>query len=149
MAIDTKMSNLNRITANVTIHSPDFGDLEIFANNIFYFENGLLGFENLNNFVLITDDDIAPFKWLMSIEEPSIIFPLVSPFLILNDYNAGKEIDLEQNVLFAVVTLNDGKGNISANLKAPIVLNSNDLTGDQRILPTDRYNVNHIINNTK
>ena len=83
----------------------------------------------------------------MSIEEPSIIFPLISPFLIDYNYYAGREIDLEKHVLFAVVTLNDGKGNITANLKAPIVLNSDDLTGEQRILTSDKYDVNHIINN--
>jgi flagellar assembly factor FliW len=141
------MSNSNKITEQITIQSPDFGELEIQPNNIFYFEYGLLGFENLNNFVLITDDDIVPFKWLMSIEEPSIMFPLISPLLIVQDYNAGKDID-EDQVIFAVVTLNDGSGNITANLKAPVILHSSELTGEQRILTTDKYDVNHIMNNT-
>ena len=140
------MTPTNRITETIKIKSPDFGEIEIQPNNIFYFEYGLLGFEFLNNYVLITDDDIAPFKWLMSIEEPSIIFPLISPFLINNDYNAGKDVDLDKKVLFVVVTLNDGSGNISANMKAPVILDSELLLGEQKILTTDKYDVNHIIN---
>jgi len=56
------MTPTNRITETIKIKSPDFGEIEIQPNNIFYFEYGLLGFEFLNNYVLITDDDIAPFK---------------------------------------------------------------------------------------
>ena len=135
----------SKITEITKIKSSNFGELEVQPSNIFYLENGLLGFETLNNFVLITDDDIAPFKWLMSIEEPEIMFPLISPFFIDGQYQPGKDIDLEMYVLFSIVTFNDGNGNITANMKAPIVLNSNDLTGEQIIITSHEYNVNHII----
>ena len=134
-----------KITEPTKITSSSFGEVEILPDNVFYFENGLLGFEYLNNFVLITDDDIIPFKWLMSIEEPEIIFPLISPFFIYDEYNIGKDIDLERYVLFNVVTFNDGNGNVTANLKAPVVLCSDDLTGEQIILTSTEYNVNEII----
>lgn len=139
----------NKITESTKINSSNFGELEIQPNNIFYFENGLLGFETLNNFVLITDDDIVPFKWLMSIEEPEIMFPLISPFFIEAEYNAGKNVDLERYVLFCIVTFNDGKGNITANLKAPVILDSTNLTGEQIIIISDKYNVDHIISHKK
>jgi len=134
-----------KITEPIKITSSNFGELKIQPNNIFYFENGLLGFEMLNNYVLITDDEIVPFKWLMSIEEPEIMFPLISPFFIDNEYDTGRGIDLEQYVLFCIVTFNDGNGNVTANLKAPVILNSDNLTGEQIIIPTEIYNVNHII----
>ncbi|MDR0927124.1 MAG: flagellar assembly protein FliW [Ignavibacteria bacterium] len=136
----------NRITTPVTINSSQFGEVELQPDNIFYFENGMLGFENLNNFVLISDDDIVPFKWLMSVEEPDIMFPLISPWLVLPDYDPGKGIDIDKQVLFAVVTFNDGKGHITCNLKAPVILSSLELLGEQRILSFERYHVDHIIN---
>jgi flagellar assembly factor FliW len=139
----------SKITASTKIKSSNFGELEIQPENIFYFENGLLGFEMFNNFVLITDDDIVPFKWLMSIEEPEIMFPLISPFFIDTEYNLEKNIDLEQYILFSIVTFNDGNGNVTANLKAPVILNSDDLTGEQIIITSDKYNVNHIISQKK
>ena len=134
----------SKITKPIKINSSSFGEIEIQPDNIFYFEDGLLGFEMLNNFVLITDDDILPFKWLMSVEEPEIMFPIISPFFIDAEYNPGKHIDLERYVLFSIVTFNDGNGNVTANLKAPIVLNSNDLKGEQIII-SNEYSVNHII----
>jgi flagellar assembly factor FliW len=134
-----------RITETKEIHSSYFGELEIIPEHIFYFENGILGFEMLNNFVLITDDDIAPFKWLMSIEEPEIMFPIISPFYIDSVYDPGKGIDTEKQILFSIVTLNDGNGNITANLKAPVVLNPIDNTGEQIILSFEKYSVSQII----
>lgn len=134
-----------KITNVARIKSSYYGDLEVQPDNIFYFKNGMLGFDSLNNFVLISDDDIAPFKWLMAIEEPEIMFPVVSPYNIDPNYNPGKDIGLDKFVLFVVVTLNDGEGNMTANMKAPVVLNSLDLTGEQRILTFEKYSVNHLI----
>lgn len=134
-----------KIIEPIKINSYSFGEIEIQPDNIFYFENGLLGFESLNNYVLISDDEIVPFKWLMAIEDPEIMFPVVSPFFIDENYDIGKDIDLERYVLFSVVTFNDGNGNVTANLKAPIILCSEDLTGEQAIVISKEYNVNHII----
>ena len=134
-----------RINETQIINSSYFGELEILAENIFYFDNGILGFEMLNNFVLITDDEFAPFKWLVSIEEPEIMFPVISPWFIVPEYSPGKDIDTEKQILFCIVTLNDGHGNITANMKAPVALNATELTGEQIILPYEKYNVSHII----
>ncbi|MCL2039876.1 MAG: flagellar assembly protein FliW [Bacteroidetes bacterium] len=139
----------NKITEPIKINSYSFGEIEIQPDNIFYFENGLLGFESLNNFVLISDDEIAPFKWLMAIEDPGIMLPIVSPFFIDEEYHIGKYLDLERYVLFSVVTFNDGNGNVTANLRAPIILCSDDLTGEQIIIVSDAYSVNHIISSKK
>ena len=81
----------------------------------------------------------------MSIEEPEIMFPLISPFFILDEYNIGRDIDLDRYVFFCVVTFNDGDGNVTANMKAPLVLCSDDLTGEQIIITSKEYNVNEII----
>lgn len=139
----------NKIKKLIKITSSNFGELEIHPDNIFYLENGLLGFETLNNYILITDDEIVPFKWLMSIEEPEIMFPLVSPFFLDTEYDTGKDIDLDRYVLFCVVTFNDGSGNVTANMKAPVILDSENQTGEQIIITTNEYNVNQIISQKK
>jgi len=134
-----------RINEPQIINTSNFGEIEILPENIFYFENGILGFEMLNNFILITDDDIVPFKWLLSVEEPAIMFPVISPWLVETDYIDEGKFDAEKEVLFSIVTLNDDEGNTTVNLKAPIILNSEELTGEQIILPYEKYSVNHII----
>lgn len=138
-----------RITSEKTVKTSHFGEIKVTPETIFYFENGVLGFEELNNFVLITENETVPFKWLLAIENPEIIFPVISPWYIIDNYNPGKNFNLENNVLLAIVTLNDGEGNITANLKAPVALNVIEQTGEQIILPTDKYSLNHIISQKK
>jgi len=127
------------------ITTQQFGEIEVEPEFIFNFENGLLGFEHLREFVLITDDETAPFKWLISIEEPLIGFPLLSPWHIDLSYNPGKDIDLEIEVILVVVTLEDEKGRLTANMKAPVILNIDEQSGRQIILPSDKYSPTFII----
>lgn len=133
----------------ITINTHQFGEITIDIANIFYFPNGLLGFEQLKKFILISDEETEPFKWLLSVEEPNIGFPIISPFYIDFDYNIGKDIDLENNVLFVIVTLQDENKNISANLKAPIILNLQHMTGEQFLIPFEKYSITHTISHSK
>lgn len=133
----------------ITINTHQFGEISIDVANIFHFPNGLLGFEDLKQFILISDEQTEPFKWLICVEAPDIGFPILSPFYVDFDYNIGKEVDLEINVLFVVVTLQDENKNISANLKAPIILNLQMMTGEQLLIPFEKYSTSHIISNSE
>lgn len=129
----------------IILTTTQFGKISVDINNIFHFPNGLLGFEELKRFILISDEETEPFKWLLSVDDPNIGFPIISPFYIDFDYNIGRELDLENFVLFVVVTLQDENKNISANLKAPILLNLIDMTGEQLLIPFEKYSTTHII----
>ncbi len=125
-----------------TLH---FGELEISPEHIFHFEDGMLGFDGLREYVLISEEETVPFKWLISMEQPEIGFPMLSPWHIDLSYKAGKNIDLEKEVLLVVVTLENEKGKMTANMKAPVVLNVETQKGRQEILPSDKYSVSHVI----
>jgi len=119
-----------------TLH---FGDMEVEPSHIFDFEGGMLGFEDLREFVLVSHEDYDPFKWLISIDNPDIGFPMLNPFFLDEGYKAGRDIDLENEVVFCVVTLG-GVGEImTANLKAPIIMNISQNKGRQIILTSDKY----------
>lgn len=128
-----------------TINTLHFGEISVEDDHIFIFPNGILGFEELREFVLISEEETIPFKWLISIEKPEIGFPLLSPWHLDIGYDPGSEFDLEKQVLFAVVTLEDEKGLMTANLKAPIVFNIETQTAEQVILPKDKYVPNFVI----
>ena len=136
---------VERITEVKKITSSNFGELEIQPETIFFFENGILGFDYLKNFVLLTEDETEPFKWLLSIDEPEIVFPILSPWYVIEDYNPGKNFNTDSQVFFSIVTLDDGNGNITVNFKAPILLDIVEQRGEQIILPTEKYSLNHII----
>lgn len=127
------------------IKTLQFGELEISPDHIFYFDNGMLGFEELKEYVLISEEETVPFKWLISLEQPDIGFPMLSPWHVDLTYDPGKHINLEEEVLLVVITLENEKGMMSANMKAPVVLNVKNQKGRQEILPTDKYSVNHLI----
>lgn len=132
-------SNAKKI---VSLH---FGELTVEREHIFTFNDGMLGFDNLKEYVLISEEETIPFKWLISIDEPEIGFPVLSPWHIDLNYNPGKNFNFDVEVLFVVVTLENQDGNMTANMKAPIILNVQEQTGKQIILPGDRFSANLVI----
>jgi flagellar assembly factor FliW len=131
------------------IATSQFGELTIEARHIFKFNDGIFGFEDLNEYILIGEESTLPFRWLISIERPEIGFPLLSPWYIDLEYDAGKDYDLDQHVIFVIITLENEDGDMTANLKAPIVLNVLEQTGKQVILPSDKYSVSYIFPKAK
>lgn len=122
-----------------------FGEITVTDDLIFDFSNGILGFEHLNQFILISDEDTEPFKWLLSLENPEIVFPLLNPWQIDINYDIGNEFNHENDAVMVIVTLSDEDGSMTANMKAPIILNVVEQKGKQIILPSDKYSTNLII----
>jgi len=133
-------------TDSIKINTKQFGELEIDKSSIFNFRDGLYGFENLHNFIIINEEETEPFKWLLSIDDPSIGFPILSPYFIDTEYSIMQDFDPQRYVLFLVITLQDERGNITANMKAPIVLDIVNLEGEQIIIPLEKYATDYIIN---
>lgn len=127
------------------INTTQFGEIEFEEKYIFNFNDGILGFEELKKFLLISDEETEPFKWLISIENPEIGFPLLNPWLIDLEYSLDKHYDIQKEAVLVVITLGGNQGLITANLKAPIILNIPEQTGRQIILPSEKYSTTHII----
>jgi len=131
--------------AKRTIKTMHFGEIEVSEQHIFNFKEGMLGFDNLHQYVLISEESTVPFKWLISIDEPTIGFPLLSPWYIDLFYEPGLDYDMDSQVLFVVITLEDDNGQMSANMKAPVMFDVTRQTAEQIILPSDKYSTNYII----
>ncbi|MDM8534938.1 flagellar assembly protein FliW, partial [Clostridiaceae bacterium HSG29] len=77
------------------LKTPYLGEIEYNLDEIIIFENGLYGFEEKQEFILVNlEDPDFPFNWLQSIADENLSFILTSPFLFINDY----EFDLSDNV---------------------------------------------------
>ena len=68
------------------IHTSRFGSVAIQADDVINFPEGLLGFNELRQFVLLDDPSDEIFAWLQSCEEPNIAFPLLEPELFAPSY---------------------------------------------------------------
>lgn len=128
------------------IKTREFGEIAIEPQYIFNFPNGILGFENLQEFILVSVEETAPFKWLISIQQPEIGFILLSPWLADQEFNPGRAINISENAVFVIIKLEKDRGVMTANMKAPIVLDAENNVGEQVILPSDKFSTNFVIN---
>lgn len=116
----------------MTIHTSRFGLVSITSDDVIQFPEGLLGFNELHRFVLLDDPSDEIFAWLQSCDEPGIAFPLLEPELFTNNYSVSlTKHDMEVLGLekkegirsFAIITIPQDPTQMTANLKAPIVIN--------------------------
>jgi len=137
------------------INTRHFGEIEVDENTIITFGDGIPSFEEVKKYVLLDSGDIeSPFKWLQSVDNPSIAFAIADPFLIKKDYEVNindndikiLKIESKEDVtIYSIVVVPDDISKISMNLKAPVIINNNKRIGMQVILDTDKYSVRHYI----
>ena len=116
--------------------SRQFGELEFDDQHIVEFTEGLIGFEQYKKYLLVNDEDSEPFRWLVSIENPDLNFPLLDPGLLLPDYAAGRTPDSEREV-WVIAALNNDVKKSTVNLRSPIVIDAKTRIAQQMILDDD------------
>lgn len=119
------------------INTYQFGEIEFDESMIMQFDDGIIGFENLKKYVLVSQED-GLFYWLTSVNEPEIVFPLFPVRLILNDY-----AEVENFEAFGIVRLDKDPANVTINLKAPVFLNQEGKVGYQKIFDNDKYPIDY------
>ena len=127
-----------------------FGELEVDKKDIIQFQEGLLGFENLTKFFIVDPGDKTLILWLQSINEPNVAFPILEPKIFDANYVAkllpaelqslGLE-NIQQASIYAILTIPQNIREISANLKAPIVINNETKTARQIVLQDSKLEV--------
>jgi len=124
--------------------------IDYLESDIIRFEAGLPGFEKLRRFLLVDDEQYAPFEWLYSVDEPDVRFVLVNPVLFRPDYAPRVTRDhldslgvrrKEDLRLLSIVTLHPDFHCSTANLAGPILINIADRVGMQLVLDDSRYSV--------
>ena len=73
-------------TTSVTFSSR-FGTVEADPNSFLHFVRPLLGFEDLQQFALLSLDEYRPLYWLQSVEEAGLALPLLEPGEVDGDYH--------------------------------------------------------------
>lgn len=128
-----------------------FGDIEVEDERVYNFVLPIIGFNELRKFVIIDTGTDNFFKWLQSVEDPALAFPVVSVFSMNVDYS----IDLPDNVVDtlkiqkveSLLVLNiasipqDNPQGTTINLLAPIVFNLDEKIAGQVILSGSGYDI--------
>jgi flagellar assembly factor FliW len=116
----------------VVIKTSRFGFVELKSEDVMTFNEGLLGFQDLRQFVLLDDPNDDIFAWLQSCELPSVAFPVLEPEIFGHKYTITlnrtdlESLQLKADQSFAflnIITIPDDPTLMTANIKAPIVIN--------------------------
>jgi flagellar assembly factor FliW len=127
----------------VIIKTTRFGNIQIEESDLLTFPEGILGFADLHKFVILDDPNDDIFAWLQSCEAGAIAFPVLEPELFTQNYKITlsktdleslKMADVSKARLFSIVTIPDDPTQMTANLKAPVVINLEKRMGRQCVL---------------
>ena len=137
------------------VRTTRFGDLEVDAELVIEMQEGLIGFERLRRFVVVTPDESSPFRWFQSLDDGSIAFPIIDPWQFKPDYGPtisetdSRQLGLSRDtprLVFAVVTIpKQNPHGMTANLLGPIVVNAATRRGRQVIVTNEQYTTRHSI----
>jgi flagellar assembly factor FliW len=113
----------------ITIDSSRFGTIEIPADRVIEFPNGLIGLGGRRYALVPTGSDSA-FSWLHSLDDPGLALPVANPWRFFSDYaveladelSAGITADPGDVEVWVTVRAGSQLSDFYANLRAPILV---------------------------
>jgi flagellar assembly factor FliW len=139
---------------SVIIETGRFGQLTVGNDESITIPQGILGFPELTKFCLVDPGDETLILWLQSQQDSKIAFPVLEPKVFRPDYAARlssaelRELKLEnvnQSAVFAILTIPEDATLMTANLKAPIVINLKEQQAKQVVLQENEYSIKHLM----
>jgi flagellar assembly factor FliW len=127
-----------------------FGELNVRVDRVIELEKPVLGFENHRRFILVENEEMAPFIWLQALDEPELAFLMINPVLFFENYSIEvnpKEVedigvvDGSEVETFVIVTAPGDPRKMTANLQGPIVINTYTKQAKQLVLANSRHSV--------
>lgn len=129
-----------------SIHSSEFGELTFEVSDVYRFPEGLHGFEDSKDYIVVMREGLAPFCFLQSISHPALRFICLPAIAVDSAYQvqvgaedagdlliaAGSYPPAAELQVLTILTIPE-RGAATANLFAPIVLTTVARRGRQCI----------------
>lgn len=131
-----------------------FGSISFEDSEIISIPHGILGFPEYTKYCLVDPGDDTLILWLQSIEDARIAFPVLEPKVFKPDYAvrlSGLELrelklgSVNQSAVFSILTIPEDVTQMSANLKAPVVVNLRERVARQVVLQENDYGIRHLM----
>jgi flagellar assembly factor FliW len=132
-----------------TIKTTRFGEIEVDESRAIHFADGLPGFHDKREFIILEHKPGSPFLWLQSMDTPGLAFVMINPFLMKGDYLQDlspeeeallKNKNDDEIIVFSLVTIPRGEvEKATVNLMGPIVVESKSRNAKQVILANSGY----------
>lgn len=106
-----------------------FGEIEYDPATTLHFPEGLVGFSELRDFVVMPNEKAGPLFWIQSVEDPQVAFVLTDPtnffleYAVVPDGNERQKLamqDEDESYTLSIVTVHQDRA-VTLNLQAPIM----------------------------
>lgn len=128
------------------------GPISVPEDEVVIFPEGLLGFSHFKKFIFVNDPNDDVFVWLQSCDKKDVAFPVIEAGFITDINNLElasmdrQKLALDDQVqpdFYCIVRISNEAKSMTANLKAPIVINQKDRVGYQFIMANQRLQVQY------
>ena len=136
-----------------TLH---FGAIDISEEDIISFPEGVPGFEDVHQFILLdTGGNDTTLFCLQSIDKPDVCFVVTDPFVIYNGYTVDVEdpdlaalniTNPEKVLTLVIVVIPENIQDARVNLKAPIIINIEGKLGKQVLQQNETLPIRYYFN---
>ncbi|WML46087.1 flagellar assembly protein FliW [Neobacillus sp. PS3-40] len=130
------------------------GEIEINMQDILHFEKGIPGFLEEKEFIILPLSDDQTFSVMQSVVTEYLAFVITSPFHFFQAYDfqledsvveeLGLKTEKEVQVI-SILTIEEPFERTTANLQAPIIINTSNQKAKQVILNQEHYKTKHPI----
>ncbi|MBE5963187.1 MAG: flagellar assembly protein FliW [Lachnospiraceae bacterium] len=132
-----------------------FGEIELTEDKVITFENGIFGFEDYKRYTLLYDVEEKGkriISWLQNLEEETLALPVISPEFVFPGYDPSVPSEIIESlgtlnddnaVVLLTLTVPSDLTKMTANLKAPIIINSETKKGCQVVAENSDYMVKY------
>jgi len=117
---------------------------------IIHFDEGLIGFSEFKDFVLMENDGLAPFRLLQSLESPQVGFLVLEATALVDNYHEvvpAREWETvgvtgkTKPLAFVIVVIGSTPQSSTGNFQAPLLVNYEKMIGKQIILTDSGFSV--------
>lgn len=131
-----------------------FGELTIQDDEVITIPQGILGFPEYSRYCLVDAADDTLIVWLQSLDNPDVAFPLLEPKIFKPEYTvrlSGSELrelkldNINQSAVFSILTIPEDVTQMSANIKAPLVINLKEQIAKQVVLQENEYVIKQLM----
>jgi flagellar assembly factor FliW len=133
----------------VNIETTRFGCIEIASEKVLTFSNGILGFPDLIEYILLDHSPGSSIRWLQAVQDPDVAFVVLDPLLFKFDYQVSlhqddlhvlQAKDTSNLLVLVIITISPDRAvKMTANLKGPIVINLENHISIQAVLYESAY----------
>ena len=128
-----------------------FGENDIEESRIFNVVLPIIGFDVQKRFVILDPNKDTLFKWLQSIEDPALAFPIISVSALNYDYTIDlpdavvdklKITNVESVLVMNITSIpQDNPHGTTINLLAPLIFNLDNQLAGQVVLSGSGYDI--------